>query len=167
MSITIRKSRPDDLSAIMKCYELARRYMRSQGNQSQWINGYPSQELVAEDIAEGRSYVGIDNEGDIVMAFSFVIGTDPTYTIIEDGKWLNDNVYGTIHRLGSTGKHKNVLATCVAFCEELVQELRLDTHEDNKTMRDASERAGFIRCGTIYCYDGTPRIAYHKSINNQ
>ena len=108
--------------------------------------------------------VGTDTNEDIVMVFSFDVGADPTYTIIEEGHWLNDNVYGTIHRLASNGKYSGILDTCVKFCQGLVNDLRLDTHENNKTMRHAAERAGFIRCGKIYCYDGTPRIAYHKSI---
>ena len=102
---SIRKARPEDIASIMECYDLARNYMRSQGNTVQWINGYPSVDLVLDNINEGQCYVGIDQDNEIVMVFSFVIGKDPTYTIIEDGQWLNDNVYGTIHRHGSTGKH--------------------------------------------------------------
>ena len=118
--------------------------------------------MVGDDIAHGLSYVGEDAAGEIVMAFAFIIGDDPTYKIIEDGRWLNNLPYGTIHRLGSNGKHRGILRACVNFCAEAIGNLRLDTHADNKLMRHAAEKLGFKRCGIIYCQDGSPRIAYQK-----
>lgn len=160
--ILIRKGQDADIDAIMRCYDLARRFMRSSGNHNQWINGYPSRELVAKDIAEGKSYVGIDEDGELVMAFAFILGADPTYYLIEDGEWLNDLPYGTIHRLGSTGKHRGMLKSCVDYCFRKTDNLRLDTHADNATMHEGVKRLGFRRCGIIYCDDGTPRVAYQK-----
>ena len=158
----IRKSTASDIDAIMSCYETARQLMRESGNHSQWINGYPSRELVSEDIVGGVSYVGVDDDGDIVMAFAFIIGDDPTYAVIEQGQWLNNLPYGTIHRLGSNGKHHGILKICVDFCMKEVDNLRLDTHADNLIMQHAAEKLGFQRCGIIYCQDSTPRIAYQK-----
>lgn len=160
--ITIRKSTLADLDEIMRCYVAAKRYMRATGNLNQWVNGYPSRELVADDIRKGVSYVGEDDCGEIVMTFAFLIGDDPTYQLIEDGEWLDDSPYCTIHRLGSTGKHKNVFQACVEFCEHLIDNIRLDTHKDNHTMQHAAERLGFKKCGIIYCTDSTPRIAYQR-----
>lgn len=160
--IRIRKGTVADIDAIMSCYNIARQYMRASGNHSQWINGYPSPELVAEDIAEGVSYVGVDDSGEVVMAFAFIIGDDPTYSVIEAGRWLNDLPYGTIHRLGSTGKHRGILKLCVDFCFSQIDNIRLDTHSDNATMQKAAEKLGFARCGTIYCTDGSPRVAFQK-----
>ncbi len=163
--ITVRNSTPADIDAIMSCYDIARKFMRKSGNRSQWINGYPSRNLVEEDMRNGTGYVGVDESGEIVMAFAFIIGEDPTYAVTEDGKWLNAHPYGTIHRLGSTGKVRGVLKTCVAFCSSLIDNIRLDTHADNIPMQHAAARLGFKRCGIIYCADGSPRIAYQKSID--
>lgn len=160
--IRIRKGTAADIDAIMTVYDTARQYMRDSGNCNQWINGYTSHQLVAEDIASGNSYVGVDDDGDIVMAFAFFIGKDPTYSVIEDGKWPDDLPYGTIHRLGSSGKHHGILGICVKHCLTEIDNIRLDTHADNKTMQRAAEKLGFRRCGIIYCDDGSPRIAYHK-----
>lgn len=160
----VRKGSPEDIDAIMSCYEAARQTMRTSGNHSQWTNGYPSRRLVAEDIARGISYVGVGEDGEIAMAFAFMIGDDPTYGIIEDGKWLNSLPYGTIHRLGSNGKHRGALRTCVDHCMSEINNLRLDTHADNLIMQHAAEKLGFKRCGIIYCTDGTPRIAYQKHL---
>lgn len=39
--------------------------------------------------------------------------------------------------------------------------LRADTHADNIYMQRALTATGFVRCGTIYTEDGTPRLAYY------
>lgn len=162
-TVKIRKGTIYDIDAMMSCYETARQFMRASGNHRQWINGYPSRELVSEDIASGVSYVGEAEDGEIVMAFAFIIGDDPTYSVIEDGQWINNMPYGTIHRLGSSGKQRGVLRTCVDFCLKKTDNIRLDTHEDNRIMQHAAEKIGFKRCGIIYCIDGSPRIAYQMS----
>lgn len=158
----IREETASDIDDIMTCLETARQLMRAYGNNSQWINGYPSRELVKKDIARGISYVGEDENGEIAMTFAFIIGDDPTYTVIEDGRWINNLPYGTIHRLGSNGNHHGVLRMCVDFCMKKIDNLRLDTHADNMIMQHEAEKLGFKRCGIIYCTDGSPRIAYQK-----
>ncbi len=137
--IHIRKGTVADLDAIMACYDAAKRYMRQNGNHNQWINGYPSRELVTDDIASGISYVGVDDHGDVAMAFVFIIGQDPTYAVIEDGQWPDSLPYGTIHRLGSNGRHHGILRICVDFCMGAIDNIRLDTHADNITMQRCRE----------------------------
>lgn len=46
------------------------------------------------------------------------------------------------------------------FAKEKVNFLRIDTHEDNKTMQNCIERQNFKRLGIIYLEDGSPRILY-------
>lgn len=160
--IKIRGGRHDDVDAIMAVYDKARKYMRRNGNLTQWINGYPSREQVLADIDRGVSFVGEDTLGEIVMAFAFIIGDDPTYAVIEGGRWLDATPYGTIHRLGSSGRYKGILELCVGFCRKSIDNIRLDTHADNSTMLRGAERLGFTRCGIIYCDDGTPRVAFQQ-----
>lgn len=160
--VKIRKSTGSDIDGIMRCYDLARQFMRASGNDLQWINGYPSRELVSQDIADGISYVGVDHNGEIAVTFVLLPGDDPTYAVIEGGAWLNDLPYATIHRLGSSGKYRGMLKLCVDYCASIIDNLRLDTHEVNHAMRHAAERLGFTLCGTIHCYDGTPRLAYQR-----
>lgn len=160
-NITIRPATPGDVDAALVVYDAARRFMRGYGNTQQWSGAYPARADVEADIAAGNCYVGLDIAGDIVLVFAFIIGEDPTYTEI-DGAGLNDEPYGTIHRIATNGKYGGMLRRCVDFCMHRVGALRLDTHEVNMPMRLAAERLGFKRCGTIICRDGTPRIAYHK-----
>lgn len=159
--IKIREAFCQDLPEIMRCYEMAREFMRKNGNTFQWTNGYPSKEFVKREIENGHQFVGVDSKGKIVMTFSFILGIDPTYLKISDGEWLNDKPYGTIHRLASDGTMSGILKQCVEYCLYLCDNIRLDTHEVNEPMKTAVTGLGFIECGSIVCQDGTPRIAYH------
>lgn len=157
----IRLATTADLPTIMNIYETARQTMRNNGNRSQWINGYPKRELIEDDISREASYL-ITSEGAAHAVFMFAIENDPSYDVIE-GSWLNDEPYGVIHRIGSDGTLRGVLAAAVEYCMAMCDNIRIDTHADNAIMRHVLEKAAFTQCGTIYCHDGTPRIAYQKT----
>ena len=91
----IRRSGPGDLDRIMEIYEHARAFMSMHGNPGQWIDGYPSRDLIVSEIEALHSYVCGNADGDIVGTFCLIIGEDPTYRVIEQGRWLSDNPYGT------------------------------------------------------------------------
>lgn len=150
---------PADLDEIMNVYAAAKAYMRKNGNDSQWVKGYPQRELVAEDIAKGQCFVC--REDGIHGVFAFILGEDPTYNVIEGGNWLNNRLYGTIHRIGSDGQKRGIFRCAADYCLTMTADLRIDTHEVNKIMQEQVERYGFRRCGIIHISDGTPRIAYH------
>ena len=99
------------------------------------------------------------------MTFAFITGEDPTYKIIREGEWLNDEFYGTIHRIASNGKQRGILKTACDFCFQLVDNIRIDTHKDNLPMLKALKETGFTQCGVINCRDGSPRIAFQKTKN--
>ena len=160
--IEIRKSRKEDIPDILRIFDSAREYMRLNNNHSQWNASYPDKSVILNDISKGISYVGIDSEGEIVMTFAFIKGKDPTYQIIYEGNWLNEDEYGTIHRIASDGKIRGVLEAACKFCFQEVQNIRIDTHEDNLPMLRALDNLGFLRCGIINCRDGSPRIAFQK-----
>lgn len=161
--ITIRRSEAEDLDEIMPVYEAAKRFMRSRGNMTQWTGGYPSREVILRDINAGNHYVGLTADGKIAMVFTFIIGPDPTYTVIEGGEWLNNEPYGTIHRIASSGLVSGMLRGCVDFCFGVVDNIRIDTHADNLPMLSAIKRLGFTECGVIHIADGSPRTAFHKN----
>ena len=96
-----RGARRADLDAILKIYARARQAMADSGNPTQWGDHFPPQELLEEDIDSNRLFLYLVN-GELEGVFAFILGPDPTYARIEDGKWLNDTLpYGTIHRLAS------------------------------------------------------------------
>jgi len=159
--MVIRKATLKDIDEIMKIYSRARQFMVDSGNPNQWIGGHPSRAVIEEDIAYGTSYVCEENQ-EILGVFAFILGEDPTYSYIEGGAWLNDEAYGTVHRLASSGKRAGIASICFDWCFEQCGNVRVDTHEDNRVMQHLIEKSGFMKCGIIYIANGSPRIAYQK-----
>lgn len=159
--MTIRPADNRDLKSIMEIYSHAREQMRLSGNPGQWGNDKPSLETIQNDIEKKQSYVIIE-QNRICGVFAFIIGADPTYRLIENGAWLNDEPYGTIHRIAGNGKVKGILASALSFCETRTDNIRIDTHDDNRIMQHLLAKYGFQRCGYIYVEDGSRRTAYQK-----
>jgi len=57
--MTIRSSTIEDLPRLMDIYREARQIQLDSGNLHQWKEGYPSEEIVREDISSGFRYCGI------------------------------------------------------------------------------------------------------------
>ena len=155
---SIRPARLEDLEKIEEIYKNARDFMAKSGNESQWGNSYPEKEMLSDDIDKEQLYV-IEEKNRICGVFAFIIGEDETYSKI-DGKWMEDSEYGTIHRIAGDGITHGIMYTAVGYCKKIISHLRIDTHENNHIMKSLIERCGFEKCGTIYTYDGSPRIAY-------
>ena len=157
----IRKSTPQDLQAIMNIYAGARAFMQSSGNPNQWKDGHPAREMVERDIQAGSSYVCVHNN-DVAAVFYYGVEIEPTYLKI-DGKWLNDEPYGVVHRIARSGGASGAGAFCLDWCYEQCHNLRLDTHRDNAPMRNLLDRLDFSYCGIIWLANGDERLAYQKA----
>lgn len=161
--MVIRPALLGDLDVILGIFDRARRFMAGNGNGNQWINGYPSAELMVDEIGRGCCFVCLADGRRIAGVFCFAPGPDPTYGVIDDGAWLNDRPYGVIHRLASDGSVKGLADACIAWCLERCGDIRADTHADNGIMQHILLRNGFIRCGTVVIKNGTRRIAFQKT----
>ncbi|WP_455674590.1 GNAT family N-acetyltransferase [Phocaeicola sp.] len=162
--MNIRQTEPGDLKAVMAIYDYARTFMQAHGNPNQWINGYPSETYILQEINSKHSFVCENEAGEIIGTFCFIMGEDDTYARIDNGKWLNDDLYGVIHRMASNGKEKGLSDKCIRWCFEQHHNIRVDTHHDNIVMQNILKKNGFTECGIIYTHNGTPRIAYQKII---
>lgn len=177
--LSVRKAVIDDLPQIMEIFDHARKFMKQTGNPTQWGDNYPPEEVVIDDIAvKGHMYVVVGGvgtsaggtgetgaesaDGHIHGVFALIPGRDPTYDIIEDGAWLSDEEYSTIHRVAGDGRVNCVFEAALRFSLAQTPHIRIDTHEDNAVMRHLIEKNGFQRTGMIYCRDGSPRIAYER-----
>ena len=158
----IRLAKLEELNDIQRIYDTARAFMRASGNLLQWVNGYPQRELLEADIEKSHLFV-IEEDGKLHGVFAFILGDDPTYACIEDGRWLNDKPYGTIHRIGTDGTIHGAVRLARDYALQFTDEVRADTHADNKPMQHTLTKNGFIRCGIIYLENGDPRIAYQYS----
>ena len=159
----IRHTTIDDLDVVMEIYKYARSFMAQNGNPNQWGTLNPRREQIEKDIENGVSYVCEDEEG-IQAVFAFLEGIDPTYSLIENGEWINDEPYGTIHRIASAGKVKGTASFVFDWCFNKCGNVRADTHEDNKIMQHLLVKNRFKKCGVIYLANGSPRIAFQKTI---
>lgn len=155
----------EDLVPIMKTIDATRQIMRKNGNTTQWINGYPSKELILNDIISGCGFVCIENNK-IAAYFCFTKGNapEPTYTVIENGMWLNDKPYGVVHRLASDGTTKGVANACFDYCFSQINNMRVDTNHNNLPMQNFLKKYGFSYCGIIYVDDRSPRDAFQMEV---
>ena len=158
----IRPTELKDLPLVMAAYDEARNFMRANGNTTQWIDGYPSEEFIRQEMNDGHSFVCVNEHGEILGTFCFILGDDPTYQTIYEGAWLNDEPYGVIHRLATNGKQKGIAEACLNWCAERCNNIRVDTHRDNLVMQHILVKHGFQQCGIIFVKNGTPRIAFQR-----
>jgi RimJ/RimL family protein N-acetyltransferase len=128
----------------------------------QWTNGYPGEAVILDDIQKGNSYICM-NEDQIAGVFSLIMGEDPTYIKIYEGKWLNDKPYGTVHRMAVQVHGKGIASFCLEWCCSKCGNVKADTHRDNVPMQKLLLKNGFTHCGIIYLADDSERLAYQKT----
>ena len=162
---TVRQATSADTETIMRLIDEGRQKMIAQGNTKQWTAGHPSPEVIEQDIARGNSYLICDGN-EALATFALVEGPDPTYAEIYDGEWLNDKPYYVVHRVASSPKAHGVLHIILDFASQHTDTLRIDTHEDNKTMQTLLRKNGFSYCGIIHLENGDSRLAFQKTIYN-
>ena len=161
----LRKSKKEDLDALMEVFSFARSFMASTGNPYQWgHNQWPPRHVLEKDIEEGKGYVFVEGE-EILGTFFLNVGehVEPCYDYVEQGAWTKEGPYAVIHRIASNGKAKGILKAAVDYAFTLVDQVRIDTHEENKVMRSALAKLGFHSIGYIYVeQDTVRRIAFEK-----
>lgn len=153
--MNIRLANTSDTNRIFEIYEYARAYMKAHGNPYQWGDDRPEKSLTKDDIKNQRCYV-MEDEGHIFACFVFTIGFEKAY----EAKFPSKVEYGVIHRVASDKSKRGIVEQIVDFAKEKVNFLRIDTHEDNKTMQKCIERQNFKKLGIIYLEDKSARILY-------
>ena len=169
--LTVRVANESDLDEIMVIIEAAKEFIHSQGIH-QWVNGYPSSDVILDDIKSGRSYVLVDEDNGAIMATSFIsFDGESTYDKIYEGNWLtgdDSRDYIAIHRvaISVSSRGRGLSGKIIDFASDFArkkgrQSLRIDTHGDNKVMQKVLESLGFSQRGIIYvAEDNDPRYAY-------
>ena len=159
--LEMRAARAEDIDRVMEVYAAAQDYMIASGNPTQWRRTNPARELIEDDVAFGRCRV-LTEDGVIRAVAAICDGEDPAYPGIV-GEWLNDKPYITIHRIASDGKVRGVFRLVADECKRISDNVRVDTHENNRKMRENIAACGFVHCGTVFMADGSPRLAFHWS----
>ena len=163
---TIRKAILTDMPIVLSIIQHGREKMIASGNSHQWGKLHPSDEQIKMDIEKENSYLVLSDEGSPIATFAFIEGVDSTYLEIEGKGWLNNEHYGTIHRIASVPNVHGILSIVIEYCFQKVKNIRIDTHEDNFIMRKGLQKLGFTYCGVIHLENGEPRLAFQKTIDN-
>lgn len=132
----------------------------------QWQNGYPNEQIINDDIANGYAYVLVANN-EIIAYAAIIFGVEPAYNNIE-GRWLTYGDYVVVHRVAIANKmkRKGVATHLFKMIEELsskqnTNSIKVDTNFDNVPMIKILDKLHYTYCGEVF-YDGAPRKAYEK-----
>lgn len=159
----VRSATYSDLVELMEIFEGAKRIMRASGNLSQWNDGYPSEEIVLNDIKNGHCFL-LCEDGEILASMALIPGPEPTYSYIE-GEWPDESKYYVIHRIATAVAGRKVAKSLFDWASGEIAKhgcstIRIDTHRDNCIMKHILAKYGFVECGVIYLANGDPRDAY-------
>ena len=167
--MTIRHAEKKDIDRIMQIIADARESIGRLGI-DQWQYGYPTRDIVKEDIMLERGFVVLQND-EICATFALMFHGEPTYKKIYCGAWISDGEYLALHRIAinSTYRGQGIAEEIINFLvihanENGYSSIRVDTHHGNIPMRKMLEKNGFEYCGTIRLLDGQERVAYEKMV---
>lgn len=155
----IKLATVQDIPALHELFNTGRQRQRQNGI-TQWAEGYPSEELIREDIKREAAYICLTDEGERVGAISVFTEPDPTYFEIE-GEWLNDEPYASVHRIVTNGQIKGLGQYLLKWVQRQYDNIRIDTHKENEPMKHVLTKLGFEYCGVIYLENNDARNAYH------
>ena len=162
----IRDTHPEELDEVMGIYAHARAFMAAHSNPSQWgPTQWPPRELIAQDIACGKSHVCETDDGRIAAVFFFDYGkdVDPCYLRIDHGSWLSDESYGVVHRIASAHIVRGAGTACLTWAFEQCGHVRIDTHEDNVVLQSLLAKLGYSYRGIVYVHERkSPRMSFEK-----
>lgn len=163
----IRKTKIEDIEKVLDLFNMARLYFK-ENNINQWQGEYPNEIDIIEDINSGISYVVVDD--DIVATFVLSFEKDVNYDVLVEGKWLNENPYGVLHRIAVKDNLKGkgigsfIFNESKNIClENNVFDIRVDTHDDNESMKKLILKNNFVYCGITTVQDGSLRNIYQLS----
>lgn len=144
----VRQARLKDLDAMMNVYTKAQEYMKHNGN-PQWVLFSFTREDVMKDIESGDYFV-VEREGRVCGSMGLPVGIEEAYAYgLDEGKWLYDGEYATVHKLASDGTEHGIFKELLEYGKTICPHIRLDTHRDNDTMHYLVGQLGFHYCGTF------------------
>lgn len=171
--MTVQPVQYDQLDAAMAIISEARSAIAAL-NIDQWQDGYPTRDVIEEDIKAQRLFGAYDEQG--LMAVCAIFTTpEPIYQSLQ-GEWKNkEETYVTVHRMASSDRARGKGAALVlmekAFSvarQANAVSVRIDTHRGNVRMRRFLDKLMFEECGLVdySCHTaGDPwRIAYEKCL---
>lgn len=168
-SMVLKAATESELPIIWEILQQAIEQRRLAGS-AQWQNGYPSEQTVKDDIANGVAFVLLEDK--VIVAYAaIIVGVEPAYAAI-DGQWLTNGPYAVVHRVARSNAIKTkgigtkLFELLEIFCtEKRIVSIKLDTNFDNAPMLKIIAKLDYVYCGEIF-YQGAPRMAYEKVLKS-
>ncbi|RVU55377.1 GNAT family N-acetyltransferase [Anaerosphaera multitolerans] len=162
----IRKAQKEDIKIIYQMYLDGSESLRAEGV-NQW-QGVEKPQLWEVEDNLNQIYV-LDDKG--AVATARIMDYDPAYDKIYEGSWLSNGKYYAIHKVATLNskKRRGYAGKLLGEIEEFgrkngISSLKVDTHEDNKTMQNFLLSLGYKYCGIVYLEIEGKRFAYEKII---
>ena len=116
----IRPFAEEDIPAVRELFDQGRDFQRSLGF-VQWLEGYPSTDILMADINLRRGYV-FEYDGKIAGYASIFLSGDEEYERLGH-IWHTSAEYGVIHRLvlSDEVRGKHLAASVLAECEDIIR----------------------------------------------
>ena len=153
-SVECRKVTEADMEAVDLIFRQARNSLKKH-RVDQWQGTYPNADAARVDMERGEGYV-MTYDGRIAAYFCLSARPEPTYADLTDGKWSREGNYCVIHRsaVGAEFRGTGMADKMLAAVEELtramgVDDMRIDTHRHNESMKALLKRRGFKYRGNI------------------
>ncbi|MDR2836064.1 MAG: GNAT family N-acetyltransferase [Bacteroidales bacterium] len=134
----------------------------------QWQNGYPSENIINDDIENEFCYV-LSSEETIIACCTVIYNYEPSYLKIYDGKWLSEDDFVVVHRIAVKTNFRRSGIALLLFNKIIelaisnkVYSLKIDTHEGNIPMQNLLKKLNFSYCGIIFLENRDKRLAFEK-----
>ena len=162
-----RLAEKKDIKDIMEIINQGKEKLKAEKIE-QWQNGYPNDESIEQDIKDGYSYL-VENDGEIIATASLSFDGEKNYENLYEGKWLTEDKYCVMHRVcvNLKSETRNKGKILLDYTEKLSKEngifsIKIDTHEENSSMRNLLEKNEFEYCGFTYLPNKEKRVVYEK-----
>lgn len=165
--LTFRMANESDRESILEIYLEGAESLKNDGV-DQWQGQYvPSFKDIDEHL-EIDLYV-LEYHKRVVSTACLVEGIDEDYENI-DGKWNTSIPYISIHKVATSNKYKKqsfakkMMSYIENFAKRKRMDLRIDTHKDNKKMRNFIMSCGYKYTGEVILQGDLERLAYDKKV---
>lgn len=165
--LTFRMANELDRESILNIYLEGANALKEDGV-DQWQGHYvPSFKDVDEHL--GVDLYVLEYHKRIVSTACLVEGIDEDYENI-NGKWNTSLPYISIHKVATSNEYKKQSfgRKMMSYIENLAKrkrmDLRIDTHKDNKKMRNFIISCGYKYAGEVILQGELERLAYDKKV---
>ena len=165
--LIFRMANESDRESILEIYLEGSNTLKEDGV-DQWQGKYvPSFKDIDEHL--GIDLYVLEYHKRVVSTACLVEGIDEDYENI-DGKWNTSIPYISIHKVATSNKYKkqSFAKKMMSYIENLAKrkrmDLRIDTHKDNKKMRNFIISCGYKYTGEVILQGDLERLAYDKKV---